>query len=122
MISSMNVAMVSLTIGLSLIHIYQRCNVFVNDRQVDISVMGISLRSVMACFTLVWRLAMNLATVSLTIGRLTLRLWVYRYDRLWHAVPWSGGFNELGNGFVNDRQVVIAVMGTAMRSVMSCST
>ena len=28
-------------------------NVFVNDRQADIAVMGISLRSVMACSTLV---------------------------------------------------------------------
>ena len=54
----------------------------VNDRQVDIAVMGISLRSVMSCSTLVWRLSMKLATVSLTIDRLRLRLWVYRYHRL----------------------------------------
>ena len=57
-------------------------NGFVNDRQVDIAVMCISLRSVMACFTLVWRLPMNLAMVSLTLGTLTLRLWVYHYDQL----------------------------------------
>ena len=42
--------------------------------------------------TLVRQLSMNLAMVSLTIGRLTLRLWVYRYDRLRHAVPWSDSF------------------------------
>ena len=30
--------------------------------------------------------------VSSTIGRLTLRLWVYRYDRLWHAVLWYESF------------------------------
>ena len=29
----------------------ERCSGFVNDRQVDIAVMGISLRSVMACIT-----------------------------------------------------------------------
>ena len=67
-------------------------NGFVNDRQVDFAVMGISLRSVMACSNLVWGLSTNLSTVSLTIGRLTLRLSLYRYDRLCHAVPWSGGF------------------------------
>ena len=60
-----------------------------NDRHVDIAVMGMSLRSVMACSTLVWRLPVNLAMVSLTIGRLQLRLWVYRYDQLWLAIPWS---------------------------------
>ena len=31
-------------------------------------------------------------------------------------------FNELGNGFVNDRQVEIAVMSISFRSVMACST
>ena len=30
--------------------------------------------------------------------------------------------NELGNGFVYDRQVDIAVMFISLRSVMSCST
>ena len=30
-------------------------------------------------------------------------------------------FNELGNGFVNDRQVDIAVMCISLRSVMACS-
>ena len=57
-------------------------NGFDNDRQVEISVIGISLLSVMACNTLVCELSMNVAMVSLTIGRLILRLWVYRYDRL----------------------------------------
>ena len=91
----------------------ERCNGFVNNRQVDIAVMFISLRSVMVYSTFVWRLSMNVAMVSLTIGRLILRLWVYRYDRLWH-----------GNGFVNDRQVDIAVMGIgiSLRSVMACTT
>ena len=31
-------------------------------------------------------------------------------------------FNELGNGFVNDRQVEISVMGISLLSVMACST
>ena len=31
-------------------------------------------------------------------------------------------FNELGNGFVNDKKVDIAVMGIPLRSVMTCST
>ena len=31
-------------------------------------------------------------------------------------------FNELGNDFVNDRQVDIAVMVISLRSVMACST
>ena len=33
-------------------------------------------------------------------------------------------FNERGNGFVNDRQVYIAVMGIgiSLRSVMACTT
>ena len=70
----------------------ERGNGFVNDRQVVIAVMGISLRSVMTCSTLVWRLSMNLAMVSLPIGRLTLRLCVYHFDRLWHAVSWSDNF------------------------------
>ena len=70
----------------------ERGNGFVNDRQVDIAVMGVSIRSVIACSILVWRLSTNLVMVSLTIGRLILRLWVYRYDRLWHAVPWSDSF------------------------------
>ena len=65
---------------------------------------------------------MNLSVVSLTIDKLTLRLWVYCYDRLWHAVPWSDSFNELGNGFVNDRQFEIAVKGISLRSVMACIT
>ena len=30
-------------------------------------------------------------------------------------------FNELGNGFVNDRQVDIAVVGISLRSVMALS-
>ena len=30
-------------------------------------------------------------------------------------------FNELGNGFVNDRQVDIAVMGISLRSLMAVS-
>ena len=68
------------------------CNGFVVDRKVGNAVMGISLRSVMACSTLVCQLLMNGVIVSLTIGRLSLRLWVYRYDPLWHSVPWSGGF------------------------------
>ena len=67
-------------------------NGFFNDRQVEIAVMGISLRLVMTCSILVLHISMNVAMASLTIGRLTLRLWVYRYDRLCHAVPWSGGF------------------------------
>ena len=50
---------------------------------------------------------------SLKISWLTLRLWVYRYDRLWHAVLWYESFNGRGNGFVNDRQVDIAVMGNS---------
>ena len=70
----------------------ERGNGFANDRQVDVAVMVISLRSVMPCSTLVSQLSMNLAVVSLTIDRLTLRLWVYRYDRLWHVVPWSDSF------------------------------
>ena len=77
---------------LGLIAFNDLVNEFINDRQVDIAVMGISLRSVMACSTVVWRLSMNVAMVSLTIYRLTLRLWVYRYDWLWHAVPWSDSF------------------------------
>ena len=56
----------------------KRVNRFVKDRQVDIAVMGISLRSVMSCSTLVWRLSMKMAMVSITIGRLTLLLWLYR--------------------------------------------
>ena len=60
----------------------ERGNGFVNGRQVNIAVMGIWLRSVMACSNMVWRHSMNLAMVSLTMGRLTLRLWVHRYDRL----------------------------------------
>ena len=32
------------------------------------------------------------------------------------------GFNERGNGFVNDRQVDIEVMVISYRSVMACST
>ena len=97
---------------LGLTAFYERSNGFVNDRQVDIAVMSISfgyvyivtigyamqylgltafndiavmvisLRSVMACSTLVSQLLLNLAMVSLTIGRLRLRLWVNRYDRL----------------------------------------
>ena len=70
----------------------ERGNGFVNDKQVDIADMGISLLSVMTCSTLVCQLSMNFAMVSLTIGRLTLLLWVYCYDRLWYAVPWSDGF------------------------------
>ena len=70
----------------------ERGNGFFNERQVDIAVVGISLRSVMACSTFVWQLLSNVAMVSLTIDRLTLRLWVYRYDSLWHAVPWSDSF------------------------------
>ena len=96
----MYVSMVSLTIGRLILRLwvyrYDRLwhadNGSVNDRQVDIAVMGITLRSVIACSILVWRLSTNLVMVSLTIGRLTLRLWVYRYDRLWHAVPWSDSF------------------------------
>ena len=61
----MKVAMVSLKIG-----------------KVDIAVMGISLRSLMACSTLVCQLSMNVEMVSLTISKLTLLLWVYRYDLL----------------------------------------
>ena len=57
-------------------------NGFVKVRLVAIAVMGISLRSVMACSNLDSQLSMNLAMVSLTIGRLILRLWMYRYDRL----------------------------------------
>ena len=30
-------------------------------------------------------------------------------------------FNELGNGFVNDRLADTAVMGISLRSVMACS-
>ena len=95
-------------------------NGFVNDRQVDTAVMGISLRSVMTCSTFVYQLSMNLAMVSLTIGRMTLRLWVYHYDWLWHAaVSYThlmqyhrlAAFNDRSNGFVNDRQVDNAVMG-----------
>ena len=67
-------------------------NCFVNDRQVEIAVMGISLRWVMACTTLVWQVSMDVTMVSLTIGRLILRLWVYRYHRLWHSVHWSDSF------------------------------
>ena len=56
-------------------------NGFANDRQVDNAVMGISLRSVMTCSTFVSQLSMNMAMVSLTIGRMILGLWVYRYGR-----------------------------------------
>ena len=70
----------------------ERDNGFVNDRQVDIAVMGISLRTVMSCSTLVGQLTMNVSKLSLTIGMLILRLWLYRYERLPHAVTWSGGF------------------------------
>ena len=31
-------------------------------------------------------------------------------------------FNERGNGFINDRQIDISVMGISLRSVMACST
>ena len=31
-------------------------------------------------------------------------------------------FNERGNGFVNDRQVDIAVMGISLRKVIACIT
>ena len=67
-------------------------NGFVNDKQDDITDMGILLLSVMACNTLVCQLSMNVAMVSLTLVRLTMRLWVYRYDRLCRAVPWSVSF------------------------------
>ena len=102
---------------LSLIHI---C--FVNDRQVNIAIMFITSQSDMACSTLVCQLSMNMAMVSLTIGKLILRLWVCRYDRLWHAVPWSVSFQWTWQCFVNDRQVDIAVMGISLRSVEACST
>ena len=87
-------------------------NGFVNDRQVYIAVMGILLRSVMACFTLVWRLSMNMAMVSLTICRLILGLWVYRYDQLCHAVPWAVSYthlivNETIAKFIESRQTKV---------------
>ena len=65
---------------------------------------------------------MNLAMVSLTIGRLTLRLWVYR--TIGYGMQYLGltPSNERGNGFLNGRQVDIAVMGISLRSVMTCST
>ena len=51
-------------------------NGFVNDMQVHIAGMGITLRLVIAFSTLVCQLSMNLSMVPLTIGRLILRLWV----------------------------------------------
>ena len=60
---------------------------FVNDRHVDIAVMGKSLRSVMA--------------VSYT------HLDVYKRQMQYRGLA---AFNERGNGFVNDREVDIAVM------------
>ena len=76
-------------IGLTVFH--ERGNGNINDRQVDIAFMGISFRSVRAWCTLFRQISTNVAMVSLTIRRLTLRLWVSRYDRLWHDVLWSGG-------------------------------
>ena len=70
----------------------ERGNGFVNDRQVDIAVIGISFRSFRTCSNLVWQLSMNMAMVSLKLGWSLLRLWVYRYDRLWHAVLRSDRF------------------------------
>ena len=62
-----------------------------------------------------------MAVVFLTIGRL---LCGYGYIvTIGYVVQYLGltAFNELGNGFVNVRQVYIAVKGTTLRSCMTGS-
>ena len=88
--------MVSLTIGrLSLwlwVYRYDRLghgNGFVNDRSVDIAVYGYIVTIGYSMQDLGLTAFNEIGVVLLTIGRLILRLWLYRYDRLWHAVPWS---------------------------------
>ena len=73
-------------------------NGFVNDRQVVIAVMVISLRSDIA--------------VSYT------HLDVYKRQHYLGLTT----FYERGNGFISDREVDIAVMCISLRSVMTCST